>query len=141
LVPTLVAIYEYTMYERKKEDGSSGLFGFRPQDKGAEVHILHLKAALASRFSQHPSVPTWHSKASTLNFPAQGLGCPSPKVLPYIIQTFCAFPPPFLHPMAIPLGQLPNKLNFFFVFVFFCFFVFFETGFLCVALAVLELTL
>jgi hypothetical protein len=29
--------------------------------QGTEVHILHIKADLASRFFQHPSVPTWHT--------------------------------------------------------------------------------
>lgn len=40
------------------------------QRQGAEVLILHIKADLASRFSQHPSVPTWLILPPTLNFPA-----------------------------------------------------------------------
>ena len=41
-----------------------------PLRQGAEMHILHTKADLTSRFSQHPSVPTWHTLPLTLNFPA-----------------------------------------------------------------------
>lgn len=44
--------------------------------QGAEVHIVYMKADLASRFSPHPSLPTWHTQSQTLNFPTQGLGCP-----------------------------------------------------------------
>lgn len=39
-----------------------------------EVHILPIKADLASRFCQHPS-----AYLALLNFPVQGLGCPSPR--------------------------------------------------------------
>ena len=45
---------------------------FETLGQGAEVHILHVKAGLASRTSQYPSVPTWQT-----HFPAQGLGSPS----------------------------------------------------------------
>lgn len=44
-----------------------------------EVHILHIKTDLASRFSQYPSVRTWQTPPPTLNFPAQCLGYPSPR--------------------------------------------------------------
>lgn len=55
----------------------------------AELPIQDIKADLAARFSQHPSVPTcywaWltYSLSSTPNSPV----CP-PAVLPYIIQCF-----------------------------------------------------
>lgn len=39
-----------------------------------EMHVLHTKVDLASRFSQSPSVPTWHTSPSTMNCAAQGLG-------------------------------------------------------------------
>jgi hypothetical protein len=45
---------------------------FQTQDKGLSCKTLHTKADLAFRFSQHPSVPTWHTPPSTQNFPAQG---------------------------------------------------------------------
>lgn len=35
----------------------------------SEVHNLHTKADLTSRFSQHPSVTTWHTLPLTINFP------------------------------------------------------------------------
>jgi hypothetical protein len=50
------------------------VFGF---GTGTEVHILHIKANLAFRFSQHPSVPNLQ-----LSSPF------SPEDLPYIIQAF-----------------------------------------------------
>ena len=71
---------------------------FQTQGQGTEVHILHTKADLASRFSQHPSVPTWHTLPPTLNFPAQGFGLP---FLNCILQTFWPlfFPLPLLFPL------------------------------------------
>ena len=50
-----------------------------PPGQGTEVRILHIKADLTSRFSQHPAVSFWHILSPTLNFPAQELGCPSPR--------------------------------------------------------------
>ena len=47
--------------------------------QGTEVHILHTIEDLASRFSHNLSVPTWHSLPTTLTFPAQELGFPSPQ--------------------------------------------------------------
>jgi hypothetical protein len=46
---------------------------------------------------------------------------------------------PYNYSLAIEMQ--PSNINFFFCFVLFCFLLFLETGFLCVALAVLELTL
>jgi hypothetical protein len=48
--------------------------------------------------------------------------------------------------LKVYIMKIPNKLKFFFqvkvdFFLFFFFFWFFETGFLCIAMAVLELTL
>lgn len=50
------------------------------------LHILHIKADLASSFYQHPSVPTWytlpptqHTLPQTLNFPVQRLNSPLPR--------------------------------------------------------------
>ena len=55
--------------------------------QGTEVYTLHIKADLASRFSQHPSVPIWHNLPPILNFPAQRLGCLLSEALSYMIQT------------------------------------------------------
>lgn len=49
-----------------------------PRTKSWVAH-LNTKADLAYRFSQNHSVPTWQTLPSTLNFPAQGLGCHSPR--------------------------------------------------------------
>lgn len=92
---------------------------FQTPRQGTELHILHTKVDQPSRFSQHSSVPTWHTLPPTLNFPAQGLGCPSPRTLPYIVQTFCAlslslFPspsPPSL-PLATPLALVLGASEF-----------------------------
>ena len=67
------------------------MLGFDPGGwEGNKVHILHNKAVLASRFSHHPNIfsPYLAYPAPNLNFPDQGLGCPSPRGSPYIIQTF-----------------------------------------------------
>lgn len=47
--------------------------------------FLYTKVDLASRFFQHPSVPKWHTLPWTLNFPAQGLICPSLEALCFCI--------------------------------------------------------
>lgn len=54
---------------------------FQTQGQGTEVHMLHTKAELVSKFSQHPSSPTWHILPPTLNFPALELGLPFPRRL------------------------------------------------------------
>lgn len=41
--------------------------------------------------SSSPSIPIWHTMTSVLNFPAQGLGCNSPRAS-CIIQTFSSLP-------------------------------------------------
>lgn len=57
---------------------------FSPQEEPlslqqmVEKPILHIKANMASRFSRHPSVSTWHTPSPTLNLSNRGLGCPSP---------------------------------------------------------------
>jgi hypothetical protein len=76
----------------------------------AEVPIKHTKANLASRFSQHPSVPTnygaWlHNLPSILNFPIQELGFFNPEALHYIIYTFCSLSlSPLPHPHLLCLS-------------------------------------
>jgi hypothetical protein len=55
-------------------------FGFGPWNKGQRfIFYIPKQRDLASRFSQHPSVCTWHILPTTLNYLAQGLGCPSPR--------------------------------------------------------------
>lgn len=66
--------------------------------EGAEVHILHNKADLTSRFSHRPSVPTWHALPPILNFPAQELDVFPPEALCYITQMFLPF---FLTPLPL----------------------------------------
>ena len=62
---------------------------FQILGQGTEMLILHTKADLASRFSQHPSVPTWHTLPPNPELSSQGLGCPChPEAPPYIIQSF-----------------------------------------------------
>ena len=41
---------------------------FQTPGVGTEVLILHIKADLDSRLSQHPSLPPWHTLPPTLNF-------------------------------------------------------------------------
>jgi hypothetical protein len=56
-----------------KDEACIGCFSLGLKTEG---QILQTKADLASRFSQHSSVPTWHTLPPTLNFPAKGLGLP-----------------------------------------------------------------
>ena len=74
-----------------------------------EVHILHIKVDLTPRFSQHPSVPAWHTLTPTLNFPAQGQRCPFPESLLPIQSRY--FDSSFsLHVPRLP--SLPSHGNF-----------------------------
>ena len=60
---------------------------FQTQGQGTEVHILHTKADLAFRFSQHPSDP-----APNPELCSSGTGLPlPPEALLYITQTFWSF--------------------------------------------------
>jgi hypothetical protein len=72
------------------------------------------KAHLASRVSQHPSVPTWHTLSSTLNSLDKGLGCPSPqRLLPYnsdILFSFHPSPCPSPSPSLLLSPSLPPPL-------------------------------
>jgi hypothetical protein len=63
-----------------------------PWDK--RLHILNIKADMASRSCQHPSVPIWHILPPILNFSSPGDGLPLTETLPYIIQAFCTPSPP-----------------------------------------------
>jgi hypothetical protein len=77
--------------------------------QGTEVHILHIKADLASRFSQHPSVvPTWLTLPLTLNFPAQGGWAALPlEVPPYTMQIFLSLPLSLFPTPSPPLSLPP----------------------------------
>jgi hypothetical protein len=80
-----------------------------PGDKGLKYfYILHTKADLASRFSQHPSVPNGHTLPPTLNFPVQGLGCSSPRgsslYNPDVLVS------PLLYPLLSPSTILPSPM-------------------------------
>ena len=60
---------------------------FQILGKEIEVHISHIKADLASRFSQYPPVPTWHT--SSQPWTIQHGGWATLLSEPYIIKTFC----------------------------------------------------
>jgi hypothetical protein len=87
------------------------VYGFHPRTSGTEVHILHIKADLASRFSQHLSVPTCHTLTPTLNFTTPGQGCPSPEALSYIIQAFWLLLLPLSSPSLLSALSLPFSLH------------------------------
>lgn len=61
--------------------------GFQTQDKGLGcLNRQRGKEDLASKFFQHPSIPTylghgWHTPHSYLNFPTPGARLPLPKKL------------------------------------------------------------
>jgi len=74
------------------------------------VHILYIKVDPTSRFSHHPSVPTWHILSPTLNFPALGLSCP-------LLRGSSLYNPDILHfgcspPLPSPLLPLSYSLSF-----------------------------
>jgi hypothetical protein len=75
--------------QAKAEEGI-GVWFWSPE-QGTEEHILYIKTDMATRFSQHPLVSTWHALPITLNFPAQELGCLPPEDLHCIVWTFCSF--------------------------------------------------
>jgi hypothetical protein len=90
LLTGLICSYSYFLFV-------SLLFGFWTLGQGAEVCILHIKADLPSRFSQHPSVPTRHTLSPTLNFPAQGTNYPSPR-------DFSLYNPDILRTLSLSLS-------------------------------------
>jgi len=122
-----------------KEENSRGDAWFQILWQEVVVHIFQIKADLASRFSQHPSVPTWHTPSLTVNFPAQKdwAGLTFLRPLCYISQTFwflllllplllsplffsmcmyflsCSFPSPLSLPIATSLASFlgTNELN------------------------------
>lgn len=53
---------------------------FQTLGQGTEVHILLSKADLLSRFSRHPSVPTWHTLPNS-ELSSLGAGLPFPQRL------------------------------------------------------------
>lgn len=61
-----------------------------PQNKQLRCIFLHTKADLATMFSQHPSVPSWHTPPSTLDWTTL-----PPRALLDIIQTFWSLSPLF----------------------------------------------
>ena len=78
------------------------------------MHILHTKAGLAFKFSQHPSVPTWQSPNPEISSP--GTRLPFPQALPYMIKRLglhmCfLFPLPFSLPVATPWPQSLGPVN------------------------------
>ena len=98
LMASIMAIPSFLANNRAMID-LSGLFQFRP-GQGTELHVLYIKADLASRFSWHPSVLTWYTLPPTLIFQSRSLaGCPLPRV------SFLYNPDILLH--LRPLPPLP----------------------------------
>lgn len=94
------------------------------QDQGIEVHIFHIKADMASRFSHHPSFSIWHTLHPILNFPAMGFGCPFPKSsclynpdtdlslsFFFSFSAYEPFPPP-LTPFSLPMVTSTSLASF-----------------------------
>lgn len=80
---------------------------FQIQGLGTQVHILHIKESLASRFSQHSSVPIWHTLPPNLNFAAQGLCCPSPRGSSLYNPIILGLPSLFSCSSQLSLGASP----------------------------------
>ena len=96
------------------------------------MSILHIKADLASRFSKHFSVPSWHTLLSTLNFlrgwaalPPRGSSLYNPDILdsptspPSLISlpalSVFLFPLPFLSLPMVTMkdlrGDIPTRVT------------------------------
>jgi hypothetical protein len=71
---------------------------------GIEVHSLHIKADLASRFSQYLSVTTWYICPQPWTFQLSCWAALSPEALPQIIQTFLLPQPRFPLCVQVPLS-------------------------------------
>jgi len=82
----------------------------------AELHILHTRGDLTSKFSQHLSVPTcyrhgWHTHSSPLIFASWASS--TPEALSYIIPTVCSLslsPCPHLSPSLCMFSLSTHKL-------------------------------
>lgn len=95
---------------------------FQTQVKWLRSIFNILKGGLASRLSQHSSVSTCvtghgsHTPPSPLNFPAQGLGLPSPEaqygVSPFLYILFLSAPSPWGHHQHSQGPVNPVQINF-----------------------------
>lgn len=75
-----LGVVAYTCSSALRNMGHSRVRFWTP-GQGTEGHILHIKADLASRFSQHPSVPTWYTLLPILELSSPDTWLPFPKRL------------------------------------------------------------
>lgn len=75
----LVVVFHHSMETLIK---TNVIVWFQTWRQKTEVHILHTKADLASMFSRHPSVPTWHTCPQPWTFQSRGWAALPPRLFP-----------------------------------------------------------